>query len=264
MTITITPHASGHVSAPGIPAIIGHNAPPSAIDLAKEEFASIAMFLADITVIQNETDARHANLFKSRASATLKNLDAAMRAESDPPYRRYKAVLEKYKPVTDSLSSLAKQIDSRLAAFMREEQAKRQRIADEARHAQQEAERIAREAERAEREAADNAAVGEIVDIAAAVVDANAKFAEFERASRIAKVADRDAKVRIGGGFGKVATLRTVETLTVANIDAAVLAMQETGLTEKIIDAILTAAREYRKTWGELPKGITRTTEQVL
>lgn len=247
-----------------LPAKIGHNVPPSAIDLAKDEFASLSEFLAEMPVVQDEDAARRANLFKSRAAATLKDLDAAMRAESDPPYRLYKAALDKYKPVADSLASLAKQIDARLAAFMRQEQAKRQRIADEARAALLEAEQLAREAERAEQEAAANAAVGEVVDIGAAIVEADAKFAEFQRASRFVKVAERDTKIRIGGGLGKVATLRTVETLTIINLDAALRVLRETGLTEKIVEALLSAAREFRKTWGELPNGITRTTEQVL
>ena len=125
-----------------------------------------------------------------------------------------------------------------------------------------EAERLAREAEHAEQEALKNAAVGEIgVNVAEVTQQADAAFQTFERASRCAAVAAKDSKVKVGGGLGKAASLSTVETLHVDDWSKANFAI---GMTDGIREAILTGARAYRTANGNLPDGITATTERVL
>jgi hypothetical protein len=53
---------------------------------------------------------------------------------------------------------------------------------------------------------------------------------------------------------GKALSLRSKETLTVDN---ALKAMSEIGSHPKINEAILSAARDYRKQYGRLPAGVT-------
>ena len=81
------------------------------------------------------------------------------------------------------------------------------------------------------------------------------------RASREAARAERDTRVRIGGGIGRVLTLRTGEVLSVTDWRAAI---NDIGLTQDIADAILKGARAYRKENGELPAGIARDTERSV
>lgn len=241
---------------------IGHNNPPSAIDLARDAFVALSNFLKNTPVIETEETAREAKLFLDRAKATQGDLEAARKAEADPLYAAWKGVNERFKPATEHLSRVTDELKARLTAFIRAEEAKRQREAEEKRRAAEEAERAAREAEAAEREARENASMGEIgVDVGEAIQQADDAFDDAQRMAREAARAERDANVRIGGGFGRVASLRTKETLVV--VDAA-KAIKAIGLTDKIKDAILSSARDYRKLKGELPKGIIAETERAL
>ena len=86
-------------------------------------------------------------------------------------------------------------------------------------------------------------------------------MSEFERQSRFAARAEKDTKVKLGGGFGRTATLREVETLHLENYNRAIKAI---GPNDKIREAVLSAAREYRKVHGHLPDGVTATTERKL
>ena len=67
--------------------------------------------------------------------------------------------------------------------------------------------------------------------------------------------------MKLGGGFGKAASLRTVETL---HLDSYNLAIKAIGPHPKIEEAILAAAREYRKVHGVLPDGVSATQERKL
>ena len=125
-----------------------------------------------------------------------------------------------------------------------------------------EAEKAAREAEARESEALENAAVGEVgVDVVQVTYEADQAFDDYERKSRFAARAERDAKVKIGGGFGRTAALREKETLVVED---AVTALAAVGLTDKISEALLSAARDYRKRYDALPPGIGASYERVL
>lgn len=241
---------------------IGHNMPPSAIDDARAAFKALSDYLAATPVIADDATAREAKLYVDRAKLTLADLDAAKTRESKPLHDEWKACLEKFKPATEYLTRVADELKTRLAAYMRAEETRRLQEAAEAWRIAQEAERAAREAERLEAEAKENAAMGEIgSDVGAAIVDADAAFAEFERAKRAAAIADKDAHLRIGGGFSRVASLRTKETLVLEDAGKALKAI---GLTDKIRDAILSGARDYRRLKGKLPAGVAATTEQVL
>jgi hypothetical protein len=241
---------------------IGHNNPPSAIDMAREAIKPLATFLAANPVIQDHEAAREAKLFLDRVKSTIGDLDAAKEAEAKPHHTAWKAALDKFKPATEYVTKLQGELKTRLAAYIKAEEAKRAAELEAARKAQAEAEAAAREAERIEQEAKNNAAVGEIgVDVAAVIENADEKFAEYQQASRFAAIAERDAKVRIGGGFGKVASLRTKDVWT---LDDPAKALASIGCTEGIREAILVAARQYYKLIGNAPDGVTITKERVL
>lgn len=242
--------------------ITGHNNPPSEIDMARKAYRALSDYLRDNPVIETEDQAREAKLFLDRGKGSLGDLESSRDRETKPLHAAWKAAIEKYKPATESLTKIIDEIKARLTVFVRAEEARRQREADAKRRAAEEAERLAREAERAEAEARENASVGEIgADIGAAISEADAKFAEYEKAQREAARAERDAHVRVGGGFGRVASLRTKETLV---LDDALKAIKAIGVTEKIKDAIISSARDYRKLKGELPKGISAVEERVI
>jgi 23S rRNA pseudoU1915 N3-methylase RlmH len=157
-------------------------------------------------------------------------------------------------------------LKGRISGFMAVEERKRREALEAAHAAKEEAEQIARQAEQREQQAAADAAQGICdVDIGGAMANADAAFADFQRAGRDLARAKRDTKVRIGGGFGKVSTLRNKEILTVTDWKAAISEMTDDGeLPAVISDAILTAARAYRKAFDQLPAGIHIETERTL
>lgn len=240
---------------------IGGNNPPSPIDDARFAYAQLSAYLADTPVIETEDEARSAKLQIDRASATLHSLEDARDAETKPLYSTWQAALAKYKPATESLSKLLAEIKSRLSAFMRFEEERRCQEAEAKRLQAEEAIQIAREAEQAETEARENAAQGEFVDVGAAIQAADETFAVAKKLDHQASIAERDANVRIGGGFGRVASLRTKETLI---LDDALKAIIAIGVTDDIKEAILKSARAFRKLHGHLPAGISLEQNRTL
>lgn len=234
---------------------IGGNNPPDMIELARGAMTAVGKFLADHPVIADEAEAKAAKLLKDRADDAVKDMEAERDSLVRPLNEKVAAINGRYRLVRDPLEKIIKELRSRLTKYTLAEEAKREAVAEAARKAAAEAERLAREAEECEREAALEAASGVLdVDIAAATITADQAFAEFERADRTAARADRDTKVRITGGFRHAVSLRTHEVLSVTDWRAAI---EEMGLSDTIRDAVLTSARAYRKTFGELPDGIT-------
>jgi hypothetical protein len=243
-------------------AYIGHNAPPSAIDDARRAFKDISHFLAEIPVIETEETAREAKLVLDRGKATLGELDDARIAESKPLHEAWKACLEKYKGPTEYLTRLVDELKARLSTFLRAEEARRQAEADAKRRTAEEAIRVAREAEEAEQAAKEDASLGEVgVDVGTVIEQADTAFSAAVKADRQANVAERDAHVKLGGGFGRAAALREKETLVVEDGIAALTAI---GMTVDIEAAIIKSARAYRKLKGELPAGVIAKVERAL
>jgi hypothetical protein len=253
-------------------ATIGHNQPPGAVDLAKPIVEELGRFLKDSPVITNDGEAREAKVILDRSVLALKGVEDERKAKVAPLNAELAAINGAYHQWHNAngkpgiWDTLLKELRIRLTGFARAEEAKRQAAAEAARAAKEEAERKAREAEEREREAAAEAAQGICdVDIAAATQEADDAFAQFQRADRDAQRAERETKVRIGGGFGKVATLRNHESLVVTDWKAAIEEMSDDGeLPAVISDAILTAARAYRKAFNQLPHGISATYDRSL
>jgi hypothetical protein len=242
-------------------ASIGHNQ-PSPDDLAADAMRDLSAWMGEHPVIQTEDDARTAKLLLDRAKGCAGDIEAERDKKVRPLNDEIAAINAEYKAVhnTDKkkpgrLDRVVNELRSRLTDYLAREEAERIRKAEEARKAADEAERIAREAEQREREAIENAKAGELgVDVTQVVVEADSRFADFKKADREARRAERDMNVRIGGGFGKATSLRSVETLSLTD---PVAALQAVGVTEKITDAILSAARDFRKQNGLLPAGVT-------
>ena len=248
---------------------IGHNNGPDLIDFSRETMATLSEWMAEHPAVENEDDAREAKKLLDRAKSCAGDIEAErdklvrpLNEQIDEINARYKAVHNKDSKRPGTLDKVVNELKARLADFIRAEEARRYAEAEAARRAAEEAERLAREAEAREREAIENAKAGELgVDVTQVVVEADSRFADFKKADREAARAERSADVRIGGGWGRAASLRTKETLI---LDDPIQAIRAIGVNEGIRDAILTAARAYRKIHNKLPNGVSAVTERQL
>jgi hypothetical protein len=237
------------------------NNPPSALEFCEEATKSLAEFLENTPVIQTEDDARAGKLLVDRAVATIADAEAERDKLVRPLNEQVKTINDTFRGPREVLKAVCATLSERLLDFIQAEKAKREAEAEAKRLALQEAERVAREAEARESAARESASDGEVVDIASAQVAADATFKRYEQAAREAARAEKDTRVKIGGGFRKALSTRTKEVLTLQNWQAAI---DEMGLSESLIEAILKEARAYRKASGHLPAGIIRTEEEVL
>jgi hypothetical protein len=245
------------------------NNPPSPIEFAQSVIDELATFLANHPVIESENDARAAKVHIDRARAAFVDIEAERVkmvtplndevARINAEHKRYHNN-DKHKP--GLFDKLLMALVARVQSFMLIEEARRKREAEHARLLAEAAEKAAREAEAREKEVHENAAVGEVgLDIQEATTEADVAFSDFQRASRFAAHAEKASKVKIGGGFGRSLSIKDKEVLIVKDWK---LAIDKVGLTDNISDAILTAARNYRQEYGELPPGIEITYERKV
>jgi hypothetical protein len=248
---------------------LDHNGPPSPIEYAGGILNDLSAWMQDHPVIQSEDEARAAKLLIDRAKAALEDVERQRDSKVRPLNDQVAEINAAYKALhsTDfkrpgTFDKILGELKTRLSAFMLVEEARRATESEEARVRLEEAERLARDAEAREAEALANAVAGELgVDVVAVTQDADDAFKAFERQLRFTERADRDTKIRIGGGFGNAATLRTKETLV---LDDAKACLKDVGVTPKIEEAMLSAAREFRKLKSELPKGVRAETKREL
>lgn len=258
-----------NMHTPNPRAIIGNNACPSLIDLAKPTITELGSFLNDYPVITNDDESRKAKEIFDRVTTTLKAIEDERDGKVRPLNDQVREINEGYHHVHNVndkkpgiWDTLLRELRIRLSAFARAEELKRLAAAAAARAILEAAEAKARTAEAREREAAQDAAQGVCdVDFAGATEQADTAFSDFQRASRLAARAQRDTKVRIVGGANNAISLRNHEILTVTDWKAAI---EEMGLTDDIRDAILKSARSYKRNFNELPAGITSTFDRSL
>jgi hypothetical protein len=235
--------------------MIGHNSATPA-DLVRDTFTALGDFLKNTPVIE-AGQAKAAGLLVERIRKTIADADDARKAEVGPLNAKVKIINAEYKHALVPLEHLFEELRWRLTDFAGREEAKRRREAENLRLAADEAERAARMAEEAEREVKENATLGEITDVAAAIVDADQKFNEFGRLDRAAAVAERNTSMRIPSQLGgRALSMREHETLVLDDWRACIDALT---LTERLRDAILAEARNYRRKNGELPNGVSAT-----
>jgi hypothetical protein len=249
--------------------VVGGNNPPGSIEMSESIMQVLSDWMKDHPVIQTEDEARAAKPLIDRAKAAMDEIETERDGKVRPLNDKVTEINAEYKAVhnTDSkkpgtFNKVFNELKLRVADYLRREEQKRLIAAAEARRIQEEAEQQAREAEERERQALHGASLGEIdVDVAAVTKEADAAFEAFERQSRFADRAEKDTKVKIGGGFASAVSLRTAETL---QVDDALKAIVVIGATDRIREAILTEARAYRKANGRLPDGVSATTERKL
>lgn len=249
-------------------AVIGGNNPPEPTPLERADEAMVALsnFLNETPVIETGPHLVEAKRLVEHARGACAELEAE-RAEKVRPHNDSVAIINAaYKKIhnTDSkkpgmLDRVLGEVRARLTAYGVAEEAKRAREAEELRAAAVLAEQAARDAEAAEQQAKHDAVVG-VMDtgVADKIKAADEKFAEFEAASRFAARAEKGVAFRIGGG-AKALGMRTEKTLVLENYGRAIKAI---GPCDTIRDAILTAARAYKKQHGVLPDGVTETSER--
>jgi hypothetical protein len=248
---------------------IGHNQPPEPTPIERAESAMIALsnFLNETPVITEPAHLVEAKRLVEHARGAAAELEDERVALVMPLNTKVTEINGRFKALhnTDSkkpgtLDRVLNELKARLTTYAVNEEKKRAMEAEIARVFANKAEQEARDAEAAERQAKQDAVVG-VVDtgVAEAIQNADEKFAEYEAASRFAARAERDAKFRIGDGHGKALAMRTEKTLVLEHYGRALKAI---GPNEKIKDAILSAARDYRKLHGVLPDGISETSER--
>lgn len=242
-------------------ALIGHNSGTPAISDADRAVTDIGAFLAENPSIDAEPTAQSAAKLVKAAKAAAKAIKAERDTRLAPLNEQVASVRDEYRAPETTLGKLVDRLSALLTAFSRAEEAKRAEAAAEARRRADEAEKAARDAEAREREAAENANLGEVVDVAASTAQADAAFAQRQRRERAARAAEKAVPVRLASDETRALSLRSVEILSVTDAAAALHAI---GMTQKIEDALLSAAREHRKTWGELPPGIASRIERKI
>jgi hypothetical protein len=241
---------------------VGHNNPPGPLEYARDTMAALSNWMAEHPVIASPDDAREAKKLLDQAKSCAGDIEAErdklvrpLNEQIDEINARHKAVHNRDSKKPGTLDKVVNELKARLAVFIQLEEERREAEAEIKRKAAEEAERIAREAEAREREAIENAKAGELgVDVTQVVVEADSRFVAFKKADREAARAERDTNVKVGGGWGRSLSLRTQETLQLDNYNKAITAI---GPHPKIEEAILSAAREYRKKHGSLPAGVS-------
>ncbi len=249
-------------------AMIGHNNPPepTPIERAQDAMGVLAAFLAETPVITEGPHLVEAKRLVEHARGAMAELEAERDQLVRPLNEQVAGINTKYKAIhnTDSkkpgtFDRILAELKVRLTAYAREEEARRVLAAEQARIAAEQAEAAAREAERIEQQAKADASTGVLdAGVVEAIEAADEKFSEFEHASRFAARAEKETTFRVGG-IGKALSMRTEKTLVLESYGKAIKAI---GPNDKIRDAVLSAARDYRKLRGKLPDGVTETSER--
>lgn len=248
---------------------IGHNQPPGPIGIAHDTMRALADWMAENPIIETGEQASEAKRLLDSAKSCADDVEAErdrlvrpLNQEVEGINAQYKAVHNKDAKRPGTLDRVTNELKVRVSKWLAEEEARREAQAEAKRREVEEAARIAKEAEEREREAIANSNAGELgVDVTAVVLEADAAFKDFKKATREATIAERDATVRISGGWRPSVSLRTKETLI---LDDPVAAVQAIGRHEKITEAVLSAARDYRKQHGTLPQGVSAKTERTV
>lgn len=239
-----------------------HNNPPEVIDLASEVVQNVSAYMAEAPVVEDADAARGMKLQIDRAKLCIKDLEAERDGKVRPLNEQVETINDKYRKPRVMLNTLLAEMLNRVHVFVKKEELIRQMAALEAERKAREAELVAREAERVEQERLDDAAKGEIgVDVAKVMSDADDAFKEYEKFARQAVLAEKETRVKIGGGLSRAIGVKEREVLSVKEPFLAIMMM---GVTPDIQEAILKSARAWRKVHGKLPDGIDVTMERHL
>lgn len=241
---------------------IGGNNPPGMIETAAEIATDLSEWMKDHPTIESLAEAAEAKVFIDRASLGLKDLEDERDGKVRPLNDQVKAINATYSEPRRLVERVLSEIRQRVGGYIAREEAKRRAAAEEARRLAQEAEAKAREAERIEQERLANASVGEVgIDVLESTREADQAFSEYKKAERQAAIAEKETKVKITGGFSRAIGLRVSESFIVTDAAKALAAI---GSTPDIDQAIIKAAKAYRKLKGVLPPGVSVDAERTL
>jgi len=238
-----------------------HNRPTPA-DLAAGPLERLGAFLSENPVIETIEQAKAGAKLMASVSKTLADIEDDRDANVRPLNQRVKDINATYKAATTPVVEVLAMLKARLTAYATAEEARRRQEADRlAREAAEAAERL-RAAAMALEDAEENASQGEIgVDLVALTISEGVALQEAASAEREAARAGRDTGVRIATGFGRAASMRSREILTITD---PVSAVAELGLTPDIEEAIRKGSAAFKKIRGRLPNGVTSHTERSI
>jgi hypothetical protein len=237
---------------------------PSRIDFAVEAYDELRTYLKSHPVVMSQDDAQAGAAVNERTLVALNEARAERETKTRPFRDRLNAIFDAYALVKDkgTLETARGELRKRLTKYANDIEAKRIAEVERLRKEAEEAERIAREAEAAEREAIDDAEQGVESDVGEAIQQADQAFTDFRRADKTAAIAAKNVPVRFKSVLGGNSRgMRTVEVLVIEDVAKVIRIL---GMTDKIRDAILSSARDYRREYDELPAGITATFERTL
>ncbi len=260
---------------PVIMATIGHNGPPepiaeTAVDRARISSFALSDWMRGRPVILDQSMAIAAKALKDRADGSLRSMQEERDARVRPLNEEVRAINASYRGPKADLESVRNTLLDRLTAYARRLEAERQAKLAAERRVAEEAAQAAMEAEQRRIEALDDASQGVCdIDIEAISQDLENTISALALAVRNVQRAERETKVRIGGGYGRVSTLRNKPGLAITDWQAAIAELGTLpdgsfALPDGIADAILTCARAYKKATGDLPAGILATSERSL
>ena len=238
------------------------NNPAQALDYAKDALDELSKWLKDNPVVQDQAQLKAGTALKERTLLAMNEARSERETKTRPIRDTLNAIFATYELVKDKgiLERAYTELRKRLTDYGNAIEAARIAEAERLRKEAEERERIARIAEAAEREAIDDAEQGAESDVGGAIAQADAAFTDYRRADKQAAIAERNVPLRVGSVLGgRSQSMRTVEVLAIDNVE---LAIKVLGLTEKIRDAIISSARDFRKEFDELPAGIKATYER--
>ena len=235
------------------PAKVGHNNPPDIIEDAASLAEEANNWLTNHPVILSEDEAREGKLWVDRMSNTSKDMEVELRRTIEPLTKKIGEISLRYIAPRNALKNTYKLLLERIADFLKKEKARREKIATEAAAKAAEAEQHARAAEAVEKEAIADAAAGAISDVGKATSDADRAFEVYKKADIVSARAAKEVNPRIGGGIKRALGLRKKESLHITN---AISAIEDMGVSDKLAEAIKTAARVFEKQHGRYPVGI--------
>lgn len=242
--------------------LLGHNQPPSAIDLAHVTSQSLRDWLMGHPTINTEDHARDGKVLLDRAKNALGDMNTEREGLVRPLNTQVKTINDRYRAPRETLQTITDTLEGRLTAYTRAERERREQAALAAAQEAEAAAQRVKDAIAAAKEQADNAAHGELTDATESALAVKGAISDAARKARTAARADREASnVKIVGGFKRAFTARPKETLLIVDPQAA---LAHIGLVNGIRDAMLTAARAYRSHFGELPEGIESRMEEEI
>lgn len=240
----------------------GGNNPPDMMALGNDTADNLNAFLKENPVIENHDQAKVAKGWVDSVKLTIKDLEAERDSKVRPLNEQVERINEQYRPVRELLKGMVNALAERVATFIAAEERRRILAAENAARLAREAEQRARDLAEAERATLAEADEGVLdVDVKAVVERTDNAIEDARKAQRAALVAERETKVKIGGGFGRSLSLRASETLIVTDAEFAIRTM---GVTADIEAAIIKSARAFRKLHNELPPGVKSETERKL